>query len=150
MGGPDMVLETLDPAVRHQRFELLQRQFYDQVRRFGQSVRLYNSSMARGRRQPNGVHDASTLTIGLGHAPVAAATAANGLTARQIEIAALITRGYTNQQIADALVVTQGTVANHVRAILERLDLRSRTQIAVWYARRPPPASPNRTSRTAR
>src|SRR6185295_1588960 len=56
------------------------------------------------------------------------------LTQRQLEIAALIARGYTNQRIADALVLTPGTVANHVQHILDRLGLRSRTQVAVWFS----------------
>jgi DNA-binding NarL/FixJ family response regulator len=56
------------------------------------------------------------------------------LTPRQREIVALIAQGYTNQRIADALVLTPGTVANHIQRILERLELRSRTQVAVWYA----------------
>jgi DNA-binding NarL/FixJ family response regulator len=33
-------------------------------------------------------------------------------------------------------VVTPGTVANHVEAILWRLDLRSRTQVGVWAVER--------------
>jgi DNA-binding NarL/FixJ family response regulator len=56
------------------------------------------------------------------------------LTQRQLEIAELIARGYTNQHIADALVLTTGTVANHVQHILDRLELRSRTQVAVWFS----------------
>ena len=54
------------------------------------------------------------------------------LTMRQREIARLVARGYTNQQIATELVLTPGTVANHVAHILTKLDLQSRTQIAVW------------------
>ena len=54
------------------------------------------------------------------------------LTAREFEVAILVARGFTNHQIAETLVITPGTAANHVAAILERLDLRTRTQIAVW------------------
>lgn len=54
------------------------------------------------------------------------------LTPQQRNVVALIARGCSNKQIARELVVTEGTAANHVRAILHRLDLRSRTQIAVW------------------
>jgi len=54
------------------------------------------------------------------------------LTARQREVAVLVARGLTNSQIASQLVVSKGTVANHVEHILNRLGLRSRTQIAVW------------------
>ena len=62
-------------------------------------------------------------------------TAARLLTPRQLEIAALIARGYSNQRIAEALVLTPGTVANHVQHIFDRLELHSRTQVGVWYAR---------------
>jgi DNA-binding NarL/FixJ family response regulator len=55
------------------------------------------------------------------------------LTGRQREIARLVADGMTNKQIARQLVLTEGTVANHVRAILLRLGLRSRAQVAVWY-----------------
>lgn len=54
------------------------------------------------------------------------------LTAREREVAALITHGLTNAQIAENLVITPGTAANHVANILGRLGLRTRTQIAVW------------------
>lgn len=55
----------------------------------------------------------------------------------------MIARGYTNQQIADALVLTPGTVANHVQHILERLNLRSRTQVALWFSEKQKSALPS-------
>ena len=54
------------------------------------------------------------------------------LTAREQEVATLIARGLTNRQIADALVITEGTAANHVVHILNKLGQSSRAQIAVW------------------
>jgi signal transduction histidine kinase len=54
------------------------------------------------------------------------------LTLRQREIATLIARGFSNEQIANELVLSTGTVANHVAAILTRLGLTSRAQIAAW------------------
>lgn len=54
------------------------------------------------------------------------------LTAREREVARLIGRGYTNRQIAAELVITEGTVANHVVNILNRLGVGSRAQVAVW------------------
>ncbi|GAC1320000.1 MAG: hypothetical protein NVSMB2_15690 [Chloroflexota bacterium] len=54
------------------------------------------------------------------------------LTARQREIAGLIARGLTNAEIAERLVLTQGTVANHVASILQRLQFGSRTQVVAW------------------
>jgi DNA-binding NarL/FixJ family response regulator len=60
-----------------------------------------------------------------------ASTHLAALTPRQREIAVLIARGLTNQQIAKELVLAPGTVANHVAHILERLDVRSRIDVAV-------------------
>jgi two-component system OmpR family sensor kinase len=54
------------------------------------------------------------------------------LTAREREIAVLIADGLTNAEIAERLVLVPGTVANHVEHILRKLDLKGRTQIAVW------------------
>jgi two-component system OmpR family sensor kinase len=58
------------------------------------------------------------------------------LTARQREMAACIAEGLSNEEIAERLVVTPGTVANHVAAILDRLGLKNRTQIATWAVER--------------
>src|SRR3712207_2413500 len=54
------------------------------------------------------------------------------LTRRQREIAALVARGYTNGQIANDLVLTNGSVANHIQHMLQRLGVSSRAQIAAW------------------
>jgi DNA-binding CsgD family transcriptional regulator len=54
------------------------------------------------------------------------------LTPRQQEVAALIAAGFSNRQIAERLVVSEGTVANHVRAILDRLGAERRGQVAAW------------------
>jgi len=54
------------------------------------------------------------------------------LTARQREVATLVAAGLSNAAIAEQLVLTKGTVANHLASILSRLQLRSRTEVAVW------------------
>jgi DNA-binding CsgD family transcriptional regulator len=56
------------------------------------------------------------------------------LTKREREIAALLTQGLTNRAIGERLFVSEWTVATHVRNILAKLDLGSRTQIAAWAA----------------
>jgi two-component system nitrate/nitrite response regulator NarL len=62
------------------------------------------------------------------------------LSARQREVVLLVARGMSNRDIAGALVLTEGTVANHVRRILVKLGLRSRTQLAVWSVGRGSPS----------
>jgi DNA-binding NarL/FixJ family response regulator len=59
--------------------------------------------------------------------------ASNGpLTVREREVVALIARGYTNRQIAEELIIAEGTAVRHVANILNKLNLRSRAQVAVW------------------
>jgi two-component system OmpR family sensor kinase len=54
------------------------------------------------------------------------------LTPRQQEVTALLVSGLSNREIAARLVVSEGTVANHVRAILDRLGAERRGQVAAW------------------
>ncbi|MEM9162632.1 MAG: response regulator transcription factor [Cyanobacteria bacterium P01_F01_bin.4] len=54
------------------------------------------------------------------------------LTARELEVLKLIAKGTTNKGIAQALNVSEGTVKNHVSNILMRLELRDRTQAAIY------------------
>jgi len=56
------------------------------------------------------------------------------LTARELEILRLVAAGSTNREIATRMFLSEGTVKNHVSRILTRLNLRDRTQAAV-YAR---------------
>jgi predicted ATPase/DNA-binding CsgD family transcriptional regulator len=54
------------------------------------------------------------------------------LTAREQDVARLLAGGRSNRQIAVELVVSEATAAKHVENILEKLGLKSRTQIAAW------------------
>jgi DNA-binding NarL/FixJ family response regulator len=65
--------------------------------------------------------------------PAAHAPAAY-LTRREREVAACIARGLSNRQIAAELVITTSTTERHVANILNKLAMRSRTQIAAWAA----------------
>ncbi len=56
------------------------------------------------------------------------------LTRREFEVAQLAAQGHTNRQIAEALVITEKTAANHLQHSLDKLDLRSRTQLAARAA----------------
>jgi DNA-binding CsgD family transcriptional regulator len=49
-----------------------------------------------------------------------------GLTAREVEVLALLAEGLRNAQIADRLVVSEKTVSHHVSAVLRKLDVSSR------------------------
>jgi DNA-binding NarL/FixJ family response regulator len=53
------------------------------------------------------------------------------LTQREIEVLRLLARGLSNADIAERLFLSEGTVRNHVSAILSKLDVTDRTQAAV-------------------
>jgi DNA-binding NarL/FixJ family response regulator len=54
------------------------------------------------------------------------------LTDRELEVLQLISQGKSNREIAQTLYLTEGTVKNYVSQILARLELRDRTQAALW------------------
>jgi DNA-binding NarL/FixJ family response regulator len=60
----------------------------------------------------------------------AAADDRAGLTARQLEVLALIADGQTNREIAETLFITEKTAGAHVSGILARLGVRSRVEAA--------------------
>jgi DNA-binding NarL/FixJ family response regulator len=53
------------------------------------------------------------------------------LTEREVEVLRLIAKGLSNADIADSLFLSDGTVRNHVSAILAKLGVNDRTQAAV-------------------
>ncbi len=53
------------------------------------------------------------------------------LTERELDVLRLLAKGMTNTDIAGTLHLSEGTVRNHVSAILEKLGVSDRTQAAV-------------------
>jgi DNA-binding NarL/FixJ family response regulator len=56
------------------------------------------------------------------------------LTAREVEVVRLVGRGLANKEIARELVVSVRTVEAHITNALNKLDMRSRAQLAIWAA----------------
>jgi DNA-binding NarL/FixJ family response regulator len=54
------------------------------------------------------------------------------LSPRERDVLQLIGQGYSNREISDRLHISAGTVKNHVTQILSKLQLRDRTQAALW------------------
>jgi DNA-binding NarL/FixJ family response regulator len=54
------------------------------------------------------------------------------LTSREKEVLRLIATGSSNREISQKLYISEGTVKNHVTNILSRLNLRDRTQAAIF------------------
>lgn len=55
------------------------------------------------------------------------------ITDRESEIIKLICDGLSNKEIGNSLYISEGTVRNSISSILEKLSLRDRTQIAIFY-----------------
>ena len=63
---------------------------------------------------------------------VEAAAESDGLTAREREVAAMVAAGLTNKEIAGRLFISERTAEGHVERILNKLSVRSRTEVATW------------------
>lgn len=58
---------------------------------------------------------------------------AQGITEKELRMIELVAEGLSNKEIASQLFLSEGTVRNYLSSILEKLDLRDRTQLAVFY-----------------
>ncbi len=63
-------------------------------------------------------------------------TPVEGLTLRETEVMELVAQGCSNKEIADRLFISEGTARNVLSMVLEKLRLRDRTQLAIFYWRR--------------
>ena len=60
---------------------------------------------------------------------------------REAEVLECLTRGEANKLIARKFDITESTVKVHIKAILRKIQLKNRTQAAIWaQANLPPPA----------
>lgn len=57
------------------------------------------------------------------------------LTGREFEVVEAVAEGLDNAEVAERLAMSEGTVRNHISAVLAKLGLRNRTQLAVFYYR---------------
>lgn len=73
-------------------------------------------------------------------APVAARLAEHtpriGLTPRELEVLRLVAEGLTNAQVAERIGRTEGTVKVHLKNILQKLDVKDRTEAVTTALRR--------------
>ena len=52
---------------------------------------------------------------------------------KEQEVMAQVALGKSNREIAETLFLSEGTVRNYISSVLEKLTLRDRTQLAVFY-----------------
>ena len=58
------------------------------------------------------------------------------ITNKEIEVMEQVAKGFNNKEIAANLYLSEGTVRNYISTILEKLDLRDRTQLAIYYLKK--------------
>ncbi len=58
------------------------------------------------------------------------------LTKKELEVMEQVAQGLNNKEIAANLYLSEGTVRNYISTILEKLGLRDRTQLAIYYLKR--------------
>ena len=58
---------------------------------------------------------------------------AHGISDKEREIMELVAGGLSNKEISGRLFLSEGTVRNYISTLLDKLDLRDRTQLAVYY-----------------
>lgn len=56
-----------------------------------------------------------------------------GITEKESEVITLIAEGLSNREIAGKLFLSEGTVRNSISVIMDKLDVKRRTQIAIFY-----------------
>lgn len=56
-----------------------------------------------------------------------------GLTEKEHQIIEKVSEGLSNKEISDTLFLSEGTVRNYISTILDKLELRDRTQLAIFY-----------------
>jgi NarL family two-component system response regulator LiaR len=60
---------------------------------------------------------------------------ASDLTDRELEVIRAVAQGKSNQEIAQQFFISEKTVKTHVGHILAKLDLKDRTQLAIFAIR---------------
>ncbi len=56
-----------------------------------------------------------------------------GITDKEFEIIELVANGLSNKEISEKIFLSEGTIRNYLSCILEKLQLRDRTQLAIFY-----------------
>jgi DNA-binding NarL/FixJ family response regulator len=67
---------------------------------------------------------------------VAESLTETSLSARENEVLLLVAQGFANKSIASTLEISTGTVKQHVKSLMRKLDVRTRTQAAMLASRR--------------
>lgn len=88
---------------------------------------------AVGATIPRDAHEPVSKAASDGPRDPSASCAFDDLTQRELAIVQLVARGLDNKEIAARLFLSEGTVRNHISAVLQKRELKNRTQLAVEY-----------------
>ena len=92
---------------------------------------------ARRLDMPGLLRDADAFLADASAKARAKARAEDPLSAREHEVVRLVAQGLSNREVADTLVLSERTVESHVRRILAKTGLTSRTQLTRWFLQQP-------------
>ncbi|CAA9577280.1 MAG: hypothetical protein AVDCRST_MAG33-3193 [uncultured Thermomicrobiales bacterium] len=104
-------------------------------RTLGQDACEHAFAVGREQGQEAVEADARVVLTAAAASSARPASRADGLTPREVEVVRLLAAGRSNREIATALFVSQSTAISHVRNILAKLGLDSRTAVAAWAIR---------------
>jgi DNA-binding CsgD family transcriptional regulator len=101
------------------------------------AVELARAAAAEARRldMPGLLRAADAFLAG----SAAEARAEDPLTPREREVAGLVAQALSNREVARTLVLSERTVESHVRSILAKTGLTTRTELTRWYLQQPQP-----------
>jgi DNA-binding NarL/FixJ family response regulator len=100
---------------------------------------LARAAAADARRldMPGLLRDADAFLADTSSTARARARAEDPLSAREYEVVRLVAEGLSNREVADTLVLSERTVESHVRRMLAKTGLTSRTQLTRWFLDQP-------------
>lgn len=105
----------------------------DHDRAIGEArTRVSEAAWSAARADGRKLQLEQAIAQALGSLPSPLSLAWGQLTAREREVAVLVTQGLTNRQIGASLFITEGTARLHVKHILHKLGFSSRARIAAW------------------
>ena len=93
------------------------------IKRYGENVAVDHFSLSI---EEGGMNQANTDEEGFDYRKY-------DISEKEFEVIQLVAEGFSNKEISQKLFLSEGTVRNYLSTILEKLNLRDRTQLAIFY-----------------